>query len=68
MFNKKDSDLYSTPFAIPFTYTPLQIDQMAQSKQVQPANNTPVAYWAIEEAVQLYLEVYGQQFTGEKTG
>jgi hypothetical protein len=63
---KKSRDLYSIPFEMPFTYTPLQIDAVPQSMQVQPTRTTrQVNVETIEEAVQLYLEAFGEQFTGE---
>jgi site-specific recombinase XerD len=66
MFYKKGSDLYSIPFDIPFTYAPLQIDQVPQSMQVQPTRSTRQAsVETIEDAVQLYLEAYEKQFTGQ---
>ena len=65
MCHKKSSDLYSIPFDVPFTYLPLQIDQVPQSMQVQPTNSTRQAsVETIEDAIQLYLELYGKQFTG----
>ena len=66
MCHKKSSDLYSIPFDIPFTYTPLQIDSVPYSMQVQPTGSTRQAnVETIEEAIQLYLEAYGKQFVGE---
>lgn len=48
------------------THTPLQIDQVPQSMQVQPTLETrPMNVKTIEEAVQQYLEVYGKQYVGE---
>jgi site-specific recombinase XerD len=66
MCYKKGSDLYSIPFGIPFTYTPLEIDQVPQSMQVQPIHSTRQAHVdTIEEAVQMYLEAYSKQFSGQ---
>jgi site-specific recombinase XerD len=66
MCHKKSSDLYSIPFDIPFTYTPLEIDQVPQIMQVQPTNSTRQAnVETIEDAIELYLEMYGKQFTGQ---
>lgn len=64
MCYKKGSDLYSIPFDIPFTYTPLQIDSVPQSMQVQSTHVTRQAnVETIEEAVDLYLEAFEKQFS-----
>ena len=56
MCYKKGSDLYSIPFDIPFTYTPLQIDNVSQSERVQPTGTTrQTNVETIGKAVQLYL-------------
>jgi hypothetical protein len=64
--HKKGDRTVSIPFELPFTYTPLQIDQVPQSLQVHPTRSTRQAnIETIEEAIQLYLEAYSKQFAGE---